>query len=204
VDAAADKKSIRAAYRKKAKSVHPDMPTGDPKRFALVKRAHDILTDDERRAKYDATGDESEQAPDNEFSAAVNVIGMALNAVLADCAQNGESPLERDLCMAIKQNINKNIQECHKQLRIHKTMLDIDKKMAGRFKGKKKDQRNILEDIVAHRVQSLQRNIQNLESNVKNCESALEMIKDFSFKSDPKERDINSIGTLRFMTTGNW
>lgn len=55
-DAPADE--LKAAYRRKAKKLHPDKPGGNAEAFAQVSRAWLVLRDPERRAKYDETGDE--------------------------------------------------------------------------------------------------------------------------------------------------
>lgn len=52
---------IRAAYRKITKTIHPDVSKEDADRFNRAKHAHDVLTDAERRARYDETGDSRDQ-----------------------------------------------------------------------------------------------------------------------------------------------
>jgi len=56
---------IKEAWRKLAKTLHPDVG-GDPARFAEARLASEILLDDDKRREYDATGrtDFSEPAPD--------------------------------------------------------------------------------------------------------------------------------------------
>lgn len=52
----ATEEQIRAAYRKLAKKYHPDLNPGDKaaeERFKAVSAAHDLLSDPERRARYD-------------------------------------------------------------------------------------------------------------------------------------------------------
>jgi curved DNA-binding protein CbpA len=51
-----DAEGLRAAFRKAAKTTHPDANPGDPDaslKFRQLVRAHDILSDDQQRAAYD-------------------------------------------------------------------------------------------------------------------------------------------------------
>lgn len=182
INKSSDKKAIKKAYRKEAKKNHPDVG-GNSEKFALVKKAHDILMDDERRSKYDSTGDDSEKSPDNELGNIINCIAFHFNTVLQECSQSGTSPLIVDMVARIRTKMNSAISENQKNLRITKTVLDFDKKMVGRFK-KKKDGENVFENIISNRIRALQMSISNFENTIKNHELALEMIKEFSYKSD--------------------
>ncbi|MDP2816389.1 MAG: DnaJ domain-containing protein [Rectinemataceae bacterium] len=52
----ASKGDVKRAYRKRAKSVHPDH-SGDPDKFIRATHAYKILIDDEKRKRYDAGED---------------------------------------------------------------------------------------------------------------------------------------------------
>ena len=59
VDKSASADEIKKAYRKLAKKYHPDMNPGDTeaeKNFKEVNEAYDVLSDDDKKAKYDAYG----------------------------------------------------------------------------------------------------------------------------------------------------
>lgn len=61
VDPGASKEAIAAAYRRKARVLHPDIPgTGNAAAFVAMKEAYEILTDPLRRAAYDRS---AKQAP---------------------------------------------------------------------------------------------------------------------------------------------
>ncbi len=191
----ASKESIRKAYKKAAMKAHPDTG-GSQEKFALVKRAHDILTDEERRAKYDSTGDDSEAQPDNAFSQVMNIIAFAFNMVLGECQQQGQSPLERDMIYAMKTKIQNNINDAEKNIRIQKNMMETDMKLRSRFSRKKKTEPNIFYAIVGHRIKQLQEQIAANELGVKNGKDALEILKDFSFKSDEAKHEVRSGWTI--------
>ena len=58
---------IAAAYRRKARLVHPDVPgTGDAKAFLALKEAYDVLSHAERRAAYDRVAIRKEAAQRHE------------------------------------------------------------------------------------------------------------------------------------------
>lgn len=74
---------IKKAYRKLARKFHPDANPGeDDTQFKQVQAAYRLLIDDERRARYDATGDAGEVRPDNADGQAMQVLSECLGVVL--------------------------------------------------------------------------------------------------------------------------
>src|SRR5881397_3297280 len=61
----ASEKEIRAAYRKLARKHHPDVNPGDKaaeSRFKEINSAYEVLSDGDKRSKYDRYGERWEQA----------------------------------------------------------------------------------------------------------------------------------------------
>ncbi|MER3457484.1 MAG: molecular chaperone DnaJ, partial [Chloroflexota bacterium] len=59
VDRNATEKEIKKAYRRLARQYHPDMNPNDPQaeeRFKEINEAYEVLSDPEKRAKYDRLG----------------------------------------------------------------------------------------------------------------------------------------------------
>ena len=56
---------VRAAYRKRAKQFHPDLHPDDPKakaKFQALSEAYDVISDPEKRRKYDQYGEHWREA----------------------------------------------------------------------------------------------------------------------------------------------
>jgi DnaJ-class molecular chaperone len=67
----ASEKDIKSAYRKLAKELHPDRNTANPKateRFSEVTRAYDLLTDKDKRARFDRGEIDIEGNPASPFA----------------------------------------------------------------------------------------------------------------------------------------
>ena len=65
VSRSADEKEIRQAYRRLARQHHPDVNPGDEaaaERFKTINAAYEVLSDADKRSKYDRYGDRWEQA----------------------------------------------------------------------------------------------------------------------------------------------
>ena len=69
VNRSASEKEIRSAYRKLARKLHPDVNPGDKaseSRFKEVNQAYEVLSDAEKRKKYDVYGENWEHADEIE------------------------------------------------------------------------------------------------------------------------------------------
>lgn len=78
VDKNIPQKDVRAAYRKRAKLFHPDLHPNDPKakaKFQALNEAYDVISDPEKRAKYDQYGEKWQQADAFQGQAGGNAAG---------------------------------------------------------------------------------------------------------------------------------
>jgi molecular chaperone DnaJ len=61
VDRKADDKAIKTAYRRLARKYHPDVNKGNAERFKEISEAYTVLSDPEKRQRYDTLGPDWER-----------------------------------------------------------------------------------------------------------------------------------------------
>ena len=181
VKTSATVKAIRAAYRKKAKKAHPDTG-GSDEEFAALKKAHDILTDPDRRARYDASGDTSERSPDNSLSQVIGILATALEQVLAQIANRMGDPTEYQLVKDMKILVGGQLDDIQRKRAQGKEALKKAEKLLGRFGVKKGE--NYLEGIVIGKISALNTQIRLLDSQEEPIKRALDILTNSSFRSE--------------------
>jgi curved DNA-binding protein CbpA len=72
---------IKRAYRRASKRAHPDAEGGSPEKWAALVEAHDVLSDAERRRRYDETGEWGAGEPDNHQAAVMMRVVQAMAIV---------------------------------------------------------------------------------------------------------------------------
>jgi curved DNA-binding protein CbpA len=77
----AGRKDIHKAYRRKAKTAHPDSG-GTVEAFNELVTAYSVLSDEDRRSKYDDTGEIDPPRPDNFDGGAIEIIAEKLGLVI--------------------------------------------------------------------------------------------------------------------------
>jgi curved DNA-binding protein CbpA len=85
VQRSADAATVRHAYRRRAKKLHPDAG-GDPGAFDDLRRAQKLLLDAERRQIYDQTGQIADERVDNSDA---NVVALLVTAFDEAIRQRG-------------------------------------------------------------------------------------------------------------------
>lgn len=72
---------IKAAYRRLASQHHPDREGGDKDKAAAVNDAYACLSDSERRARYDASGEDRQAGPSAEEARRAEVQSTLVKAI---------------------------------------------------------------------------------------------------------------------------
>lgn len=169
---------IRKAYRKMAKSAHPDAG-GSPDRFALVKLAHDVLTDPERRKTYDETGEIKTPEPDQTEAQAMNVVTGVINSVLGQLG--GREPGEIDILKIAGDSVRANTRQVIQNIGIHVANAGKLRKIAKRFTAKK-DKLDRIRPMIEAQAAEQEREAGKLRETRKVLERAIEILDDHEFE----------------------
>lgn len=146
VDRSASARDIRAAYRRAAKTAHPDAG-GDPEAFALLNEAAELLGDPVRRAAFDRDGvwsrKQVERHPDADLFPLLG--SLMAQIIAADQVDPEHDDLVELLRSQIAQNTNQRRQEAEtiaaavRRIERHKARLrregDGENLMAGLVNG---------------------------------------------------------------------
>lgn len=108
----ASQQEIRKAYKKQASIHHPDKNLDDPEattRFQAIQKAYDILSDSEKRKRYDETG-----SMDSAPSIRDHAIEVVAKLYLAIAESEDFRPL--NYFAKIRQKLNQTKSQCESEL----------------------------------------------------------------------------------------
>lgn len=180
IDKTADQAAIKRAYRKAAKRAHPD-GGGSVEEFALIILAHDCLSDKERRARYDQTGDVGEKpAIDTQQAQALNTAMDAIQRVLA-VAEQKNFPIEQvDVLGDAIKTISNQRQQMAADINGQEANAKKLERLAKRFKAKKGKVDRIGPMLLAQAAE--QRHIvEQNQQGVATLKMAIDVLKDHEF-----------------------
>jgi len=171
--------AVRKAYRKAARRAHPDHG-GSPEAFQQLVLARDVLTDEARRAKYDATGTIDPGEADRAEANAMNFVAEAVNHVWTVCEQRRLDISAVDVVKDARTYLQGKVGECEAN---HGKAVDGAKNIrefATRFKAKK-DQPNRIRLMLEGRAAEIERNAETIVPMIAAGKRALEIMKDHSY-----------------------
>lgn len=161
---------IKAKYRSLSKTYHPDKNEGDDTKFKQIKDAYDILSDPERRQRYDKTGrtDKNPVTPE----AIRNVMEGMIQNVIDQETMASEQPLAinvidwQDIKLKIITSMKISRRQVVADLKATERKLNIARRLAARFKSKQE------QDPVGEIFKA---KIENIEGLFRQQQSALEL-----------------------------
>jgi curved DNA-binding protein CbpA len=179
--------AIRSAYRKRAKETHPDAG-GTAEAFALTGTALAVLTDAERRKRYDETGNfEEGAAPDNKRANAIGIIqkfvGDLINPWVTSALDPAKDPRKLDLIAEVRIKIANEIAQARHGVQVGERVVKALEELASRFSAKKPGGDFVRQNILAQ-AEANRRQVALVKSAIEVNELALELLAGVSFRFD--------------------
>lgn len=181
LDPSATTGEVKKAYRKKAKKSHPDKG-GSTEEFNRVNKAYLILSDPDRRSRYDQTGEENTYGADNERSNIMAIVAGAMSCVIGAIEARGRDPLRFDLLGEMKASIKTEIGKQRAEITRLQANVKKTERLLGKFKVKSGE--NFLEQMIKAQAMNIGLNARQKEEAVKPFEAALDLLKDVEFLQD--------------------
>lgn len=182
----AEAKEIKAAYRRRAQQVHPDMPGGSKEAFLEVQRAYAVLIDPKLRIEYDKTGAIPEDVVDNKDANAIQILAELLDQMLAD---NLPDPDQAPLIDMFNNLISANMEKLKGQRTTLRRQLARNEKITKRMKRKKKAQgAGPIAALLANQKQKIQGSIALLSEGIDVHKRAKEILADYEYSAEIMQR----------------
>ncbi|MGE3582884.1 MAG: DnaJ domain-containing protein [Hyphomonadaceae bacterium] len=181
---------IKRAFRRGVKEHHPDQG-GDESRFRALVRAHDILSDGERRRRYEETGDEGDGAePDALRNMALGIIGQNVAAALED-----EKAAFKDVRAVIRAGINANVVRMRGEIKDAEKRLKRMEANAARWARKAgKDGPDIIANMTGAHIGAIRANIAQASRAIEAHEMALSILDEYEYTHEaPKAGDYEGV-----------
>lgn len=159
---------IKKAFRKKAKENHPDREGGSDEMMSAINQAYGVLSDPEKRARYDATG---------AFGEMPNMEQQAESLIMSMFSRCMASRITGSIVWQVKQGLfaeGESLKTQCQQLQNQKDML-----LARRKTIKAPGAKNLAHMIVDQQVQSMDQMIQQKYEQIEIYAKALVIIEDY-------------------------
>jgi len=110
--------AIRRAYRKLAKTAHPDHNPGvdgAAERFRAIRLAYEVLSDPDRRARFDEDGTTDEPKPDRSLAEIMDVLTPLLGSIIHQVIEQGGKIDEENVVEHLRTGLELGKQQLTKQ-----------------------------------------------------------------------------------------
>ena len=176
---AAAQQEIQKAYRRKAKSSHPDAG-GSVEAFGELSTAYGVLSDPNRRERYDRTGEIDPPRADTLDASAFEVIAQKLGMIIH--AERDVTALDIDAL--IEAAIREDMVQRRANIESHRRAIERTSRLRARVKRKAKGKDNMLAKVLDWHEATSKDQIRKSEAAVSSMERALEILKDYSFANE--------------------
>jgi len=178
----ATKAAIRAAYRKLVIKAHPDAG-GTKEEFEELTEAMVILCDEDKRRKYDATGNKNLNEPDNLDAIALQMVLQAIYLACDECSKANVDPMTQALQILAMESLKARLTKAEevKKGMGHAIVLNrrLLKAWARRGEGD-----NQIATMIRHQMVIIERNREKVDQEIKGVQMAKRLLAEYDFLAE--------------------
>lgn len=172
---------IDRAYRRRARTAHPDTG-GSSEAFHALSHAYEVLSDPSRRRRYDETGDDRPVRPDNLAAQALAHIEALIESVL-----ESDVPFDDvDLVAAVRATLDRQKAEMAVAVADHERRARRAETMAARFHRRGGD--NAIRRVLERRAAEIRDRAAALKREEAAFAMASDLLSDYSFDHEAPSR----------------
>ncbi len=172
----ADAAAIKAAYRRKVKTAHPDAG-GDPEDFRLLTLAYEVLSDEEKRHHYDSTGEIP--GDDSPEAAEQAKLYSAVSEMLLKVVGQITMPQYEDVLAFLRKMVAQHLRELDESIAGMQQLVVKIPVIANRIQVREGE--NILRSLLLARHEELQKKIDAVRAERNRYESILEFLDQYDY-----------------------
>jgi curved DNA-binding protein CbpA len=168
---------IKKAYRSLAQKLHPDKDGGDKDKFQRVQAAYDILSDPEKRQRYDTTGKTKEgpSIEDEALSGMIQIVQQVIDGV--EVEHRNIIHVTRDHTIKLKGKVIAEKNDFSKRIKKREQVVKRLTRKAG--------EPNLIILAMQNAIVDLRKQHDRCERNEKVFECILRMLSDYEYRTDP-------------------
>lgn len=171
IDKTADAAAIKAAYKSAAQKHHPDKG-GDEEKFKAITKAYEILSDPQKRARYD-TGKDPEGATEAQREEALSALFLSVLDKFGDSI---------DIIEEMRAHFRKQKQTIAADITITRQLIRKREKIIGKVI--RKSGENFIVVHMRRDIAQKQAMIQGCEKMLLQCDELLEDLKDYVYEKE--------------------
>lgn len=176
-------KQVRTAYRKLALKLHPDRG-GDAAQFQAVTEAHDVLSDPDRRARYDATGETHQPHENQAVVEMMSILSPCLIAALNQIAESGREVAHEHVVERMRAILKDGVLKLAKAVKEHEKLRLSVLATVDRFTIHDGEE-NLLASAAKGHLIGIDGQLANLRGQLERVNKAMEYLKKCGFKVEP-------------------
>lgn len=167
---------IRAAYRQRAKQLHPDAGGNDDE-FDRLHRCYKALIDPKQRAEFDSTGKMPANNPDIHMALVLSLIAWSFDQALGQVPAGGDAA-DFNVINMMRDALRDHLRVLGGQEEHGNTVVAAYKRLAGRFKTIDGEPGQ-LNAMVEHKIALNQSKVASVKRDRANTAEALEFLADY-------------------------